>query len=328
MSGHFSHAVVIIRYWMFVMVLFITGIKLLAQDDDMSLVLISPADGFIIESVLPGFSWSPPAVSTEEENTSYQLKIVRVWAGQEVAEAMNENPPWVLEDKIYSNSHHFRIDASSMVIASPYNQFRPTVRELEARLFQKEDLLAEYAWQVSVHAGDGKLMGTPSEISTFNILTTHEIMGYPDIAFDIPSLTPLTMDLKSMYPLLQTDQEAVFDGFCIASPLNDEFKARFLDIGTYQPETIQFDAGLLMFTDVDNEKAGGFFTIEWVPNESLDIRWTWDEMEQSLSFPMVNLTMLSVNSDGPQLAVFAFTFLDIFEQPVYQSEFMVLIGCQ
>ena len=167
-----------------------------------------------------------------------------------------------------------------------------------------------------------------SNINTFNILTTYQGIASPDISFDIPSLTPLTMDLKQLYPSLQTDQYAIFDGFCIASPLHDEFKVRFLDISTYQPENIQFDAGIVQFSGNQDDPDAPGFTIEWIDNESLGVFWTWDEREQSLSFPMINMSLQSDRADGPQLGVFVFTFLDIFEHPFYQEEFMVLLGCQ
>ncbi len=299
-----------------------------AQVNDSSMILLSPADDLIIESLFPQFTWTPPGAVLSAENLSYELKVVRIWEGQGASDALANNPPWLMETGIYGNSVRFLFEAPSLVIASPYHQFKPTVRELEARLFQREALMAEYAWQVSVIDEDGNPGGIKSNINTFSILTTHQGIGYPDISFDIPSLTSLTMDLKQLYPTLHTDQYAVFDGFCIASPLHDEFKVRFLDISTYQPENIQLDAGIVQFSGTQEDPDAGKFSIEWIDNESLGILWIWDEREQSLSFPMINMSMQSVRTEGSQLGVFVFTFLDIFEHPVYQKEFMVLLGCQ
>lgn len=306
----------------------LSGLSISAQDNDSSMILLSPPDDMIIENILPRFSWTPPDGNISWENISYELRIVRVWEDQDSRSALSNNPPWLMESDIIGNSHQFQVEAPSLVIASPYHQNRPTVREMEARLFQKESLMAKYAWQVTVMDEDGKPTGNKSNINTFNILTTNQGYGYPDISFDIASLTPMTMDLNQLFPSLQTEQAAIFDGFCIASPLTDDFRAKFLDIGTYQPDNIRFDAGIVIFSESAAGPDGSLFTIEWIDNESLDIRWTWDEWEQSIAFPMINLTLQSAAADGPQLGVFVFTFLDIFEQPVYQDEFMVLLGCQ
>ena len=125
--------------------------QLFAQNNDSSIVLLSPTDDMIIETILPQFSWVTTDVKPQDNNYSYELKIVRVWEDQTIVEAMENNPPWILETGIYSHSFQFQIEASGLVIASPYHKFRPTVKELEARLFRKESLMVEFGWQVCVN---------------------------------------------------------------------------------------------------------------------------------------------------------------------------------
>ena len=304
------------------------GICAYPQDNEAPIILLSPSNEIIVGAYLPEFSWTLPGTTHAGENLSFTLKIVRVWSDQDPVKAIENNPPWMMKSGIYSNSQRFLLESNSMLIASPGNKFRPTIRELEARLFQKEDLLAVFAWQVTALDDNSDSILAKSNINTFNVLTTSQNIGYPGIHFDIPSLTPLTMDLKSLYPGLQTAQHAVFDGFCIASPYTDDFKARFTDIGDFQPGNIHFDAGIISFLQNSGSSEAVMFNVEWITGESLDLQWIWNEQEQVLFFPVVNMTTYFPSEEGPLLGVFVFTFYDLFEQPVYQEEYMVLLGCQ
>lgn len=114
-------------------------------------VLISPANQEEIYSSLPTFSWFPPSPILPDMDIAYDIKIVEVYAGQTAEDAIQINPPIVIQNDIpvsffsynvghtalkYDTYYAWQVNAkNNVVIADASGIFKDVIAQSEVFKF-------------------------------------------------------------------------------------------------------------------------------------------------------------------------------------------------